>query len=195
MCKLEYILEGFMLVEILSARSSTLSSSLFLVCMKTLSVPWVGSKGGKHVYTPKIRSMRWTFSFDCEVPLSGSSRMFFEYRTEYWKMQLSFIKTESQCYPYLGGGKDWIKSLANVFESLRHMASNKPSAVLLASCIGIWVRLHVFWKPITFLHTTWFLRRQLLSCQLPDSVLAALEGGRKFRFGQMTLYFPSLMVS
>lgn len=53
-------------------------------------------------------------------------------------------------------------SLANVFESLRHMASNKLRAVLLASCIRVWVRVHVFWKPVTFLHTAWFLRQQLL---------------------------------
>ena len=32
----------------------------------------------------------------------------------------------------------------------------------------VWVRLHVFWKPVSFLHVTWLLRWQLLS-ELPAS--------------------------
>lgn len=59
-------------------------------------------------------------------------------------------------------------SLANVFKCLRHMAPHKPSAILLASCTGVWVRLHVFWKPISLLRTSWFLR-WLLQSELPAS--------------------------
>lgn len=89
--------------------------------------------------------------------------------------------------------------LAKVFEPLSHTAPNKPTDVLLASCTGMWVRSHVFWKSISLLHTTWFLRWLLLS-ESPACwqclEQAALEGGRKcFGLDRWPLDFPSLMVS
>ena len=50
------------------------------------------------------------FSFDGKVPLSGNSSVSSEYRTEEWKMLLSFLMTRSQLYACLGGGKDWVLS-------------------------------------------------------------------------------------
>lgn len=103
------------------------------------------------------------------------------------KMLLSVLWLDGQCYACWGwcldrqvGRTEY--SLANVFESLRHMAPHKPGAILLASCTRVWVRLHAFWKPVSVLHTTWFLRWLLLS-KLPASWQCfkkpALEGGRE----------------
>lgn len=184
----EYITEGFMLAEILRERSSPNVCQLFLVSMKTWSVPCGGSKVVIYTYITKTRSMSWTFSSDCKVPLPGSlvCPQDTEQGTED-ALELSWLGVNA----VLAGGVGWALgrqvgrtefSLASVFESLRHMAPQKPSVVLLAYWSRVWVRLHVFWKPVSLLHTTWFLRWLLLS-ELAASWQClkkpALEGGRE----------------
>lgn len=115
------------------------------------------------------------------------------HRTGEWRCSWALI-ARSQCYACRGVG--WALggqvgrtgfSLASVFESLRHMEPQKPSVVLLAYWSRVWVSLHVFWTPVSLLHTTWFLRWLLLR-ELAASWQClkkpALEG--VFGFGLMT---------
>lgn len=114
------------------------------------------------------------FLFDGKVPLSGSSGVSSEYRTEEWKMLLSFLMTRSQLYTCLGVGRTEF-SLANVFESLRHIAPNKPSAVLLASCTRVWLDYMYFGSLFLSFTVYGFLGGNFwVNCQLPDSVLKSL---------------------
>ena len=77
------------------------------------------------------------------------------------------LMTKSQryaCWRWEGLSSLWQMSLS----PLERRAPNKPDAVLLASCTGVWVRSHAFWKPVSLLCTAWFLRWRLLS-ELPAS--------------------------
>lgn len=73
-----------------------------LICF----IIWI--QGGLCLYTPKNRSVIQISSSDCKVPLSESLGVSSEYRTEEWKMLLSFLMTWSLHYACLGGGKDCI---------------------------------------------------------------------------------------
>lgn len=72
------------------------------------SMSWIQGWGEViRPYTPTTRSMSGTSSSDCKVPLSGSLGVSSEYRTEEWKMLLSFLWLRVNTV-LAGGGEDWV---------------------------------------------------------------------------------------
>lgn len=148
------------------------------------SIPWVGSKGGIHPYIPKSRSVSWTSSFDCKPPLSGSYVCPQNTEHRAWKMLLRFLWLGVSAL--LSGGDGWVgrwEGQSFLWQMLLSPVDTwHASAVLLASCTRMWVRLRAFWVPVSLRDNTWFLRWLLLS-GLPISWQClkkpALEGGRK----------------